>query len=287
MEWARRNIRHQSKQEMRATISIDMGGTNLRAGLIEDGKIVRLCKEPCKANGSEEEILEQIYQMVEHLKFPEVERIGVAVPSVVDFEKGIVYDVQNVPSWKEVHLKELLEKRFGIPTTVDNDVNCFVNAELRYGAAQGFSNVVGITLGTGVGAGIVANGNIFRGANTGAGEIGCMAYLDSIYEDYTSSQFFKKHKTTGEIEAKKAHIGDVKAIELWRQFGFHLGKLLQVILFAYDPECIVIGGGIAQSSLWFEESMRKSLTEGFPYQYEIERVKIVFSTLKDCNLLGA
>lgn len=272
---------------MKATIVIDMGGTNLRVGRIEDGKVVRLCKEPCKADGSEEEVLQQFYRMIEELMTSDVERIGAAVPSVVDYEKGIVYDVQNVPSWKEVHLKELLEKRFGIPTTVDNDVNCFVNAEFRYGAAQGFRNVVGITLGTGIGAGIVANGSVYRGANTGAGEIGCMAYLDATYEDYTSSQLFKRFHTTGEIEAMKADKGNQDAIRLWEQLGFHLGKLIQVILFAYDPECIVIGGGIAQSSFRFEEAMKRSLREGFPYQHEIDNVKIVFSHLQDCNLLGA
>lgn len=269
------------------TISIDMGGTNLRVGRIENGKVVALLSEPCKAQGTEEEVLDQFYRMIAELITPEVTRIGVAVPSVVDYEKGIVYDVMNIPSWKEVHLKEKLEARFGVNTTVDNDVNCFVNGEFLYGVGKGYNHVVGITLGTGVGAGIVTNGAVYRGSNTGAGEICCLPYLDGNYEEYTSSQLFKKWNTTGKDEAEKADKGDEKAIARWNELGYHLGKLLQVILYTYDPECIIIGGGIAKSAFRFEKSMMDSLKENFQYPHEIERVKIAFSELENCNMLGA
>ena len=264
-----------------------MGGTNLRVGRIENGVVAQLVQEPCRAQGTEEEVLEQFYSMIAEVITPEVERIGVAVPSVVDYEQGIVYNMMNVPSWQEVHLKELLEAKFGVKTTVDNDVNCFVRGEFLYGAAKGCKNVVGITLGTGLGAGIVANGEVYRGANTGAGEVCCLPYLDSNYEEYTSSQLFKKWNTTGKDEAEKADKGDAQAIAHWNELGYHLGKLLQVILYTYDPEVIIIGGGIAQSAFRFKEAMMESLKENFQYPHEIERLKIAYSTLKDCNLLGA
>lgn len=284
MEWPRRNNADKSKQI--TTIGIDMGGTNLRVGLIRDGKVVKVLKERCKATGTEEEVLEQFYRMIGEIMIPEVESIGVAVPSVVDYDNGIVYDVMNIPSWKEVHLKELLEKKFGVPTKVDNDVNCFVNAEFKYGAGKGYRHLVGITLGTGVGAGIITNGKVYRGSNTGAGEIGCLPYLDGIYEEYTSAQLFKKWDTTGEEEATMADNGDYLAVEHWKELGHHLGKLLQVILYTYDPECIIIGGGISQSAFRFKDSMIESLKENFLYPHEIDRVKIVFSSLEDSNLLG-
>lgn len=264
-----------------------MGGTNLRVARIENGKVAQLVQEPCRAQGTEEEVLEQFYRMIAEVMVEGVERIGVAVPSIVDYEKGIVYDVMNVPSWKEVHLKEKLEARFGVRTTVDNDVNCFVNAEYQFGAGKGMKNVVGITLGTGVGAGIVTNGEVYRGHNTGAGEICCLPYRDGNYEEFTSSQLFNKWNTTGKDEAEKADKGDETAIARWNELGYHLGKLLQVILYTYDPECIIIGGGIAQSAFRFQDAMMASLHEGFQYPREIERLKIAFSQLKDCNLLGA
>lgn len=271
---------------MATYIGIDMGGTNLRVGRIENGVVTQLVREPCNAQGTEDEVLEQFFRMIAQVITPEVQRIGVAVPSVVDYERGIVYDVVNIPSWKEVHLKEILEARFGVNTTVDNDVNCFVNAEFQYGEGKGFKHVVGITLGTGVGAGIVTNGQVCRGSNTGAGEIGCLPYLDGNYEEYTSSQLFKKWNTTGAIEAEKADRGDAEAIARWKELGYHLGKLLQVILYTYDPECIIIGGGISQSAFRFKESMMASLNENFLYPHEIERVKIALSTLENCNMLG-
>ena len=269
------------------SIAIDLGGTNLRVARIEDGRIACQVSEPCKAEGTKEEVVEHICSLIERVKTSECSRIGMAVPSVVDYEKGIVYNVQNIPSWDEVHLKEIFEKRFGINTRIDNDVNCFVWGEKTLGAGKPYSSIVGITLGTGVGAGIVIDGKLHRGANTGAGEIGCLPYLDSDYEHYTSSQFFKLHGTTGADEARKMAEGDEKAKALWEEFGFHLGKLLQVILFTYDPECIIIGGGISASAPLFEQAMIRSMHEGFPYPHEAENVKIIFSTLKDCNLLGA
>ena len=269
------------------SIAIDLGGTNLRVARIEDGRIACQVSEPCKAEGTKEEVVEHICSLIERVKTSECSRIGMAVPSVVDYEKGIVYNVQNIPSWDEVRLKEICEKRFGISTRIDNDVNCFVWGEKTLGAGKPYSSIVGITLGTGVGAGIVIDGKLHRGANTGAGEIGCLPYLDSDYEHYTSSQFFKLHDTTGADEARKMAEGDEQAKALWNEFGFHLGKLLQVILFTYDPECIIIGGGISASAPLFEQAMIRSMHEGFPYPHEAENVKIVFSKLKDCNLLGA
>jgi glucokinase len=81
--------------------------------------------------------------------------------------------------------------------------------------------------------------------------------------------------------------GDASALALWSEFGANVGKLLQVILFAYDPEAIIIGGGIASSAQFFSASMLLSMKDGFPYQHEVERVKVIFSTLKHGNLLGA
>lgn len=268
-------------------IAIDLGGTNLRVALVGDEGIISQVSEPCKAQGTENEVIEQICGLIDMVKTDDIASIGIAVPSVVDFQQGIVYNVVNIPSWQEVHLKQILESRYHVPAWVDNDVNCFVAGEKAFGAGRGFHNIVGITLGTGVGAGIVVDDKVYRGSNTGAGEIGCLPYLDGIYEDYTSSQLFKQWNTTGKEESDKADAGDPEAIARWETLGYHLGKLLQVILYTYDPEAIIIGGGIAQSRRHFEKAMMASLHEGFMYPHEAERVKIIFSELKDCNILGA
>lgn len=268
-------------------IAIDLGGTNLRVARVGENGIEQIITEPCNALGSEQEVVEQIKNLVRLVLADDVERIGVAVPSVVDFEHGVVYNVMNIPSWVEVPLKRYLEQEFHLPTWVDNDVNCFVAGEKAFGAGKPYNNLIGITLGTGVGAGIIIDGKVYRGHNTGAGEVCCLPYLEGNYEEYTSSQLFKKWNTTGADDCRRADAGDAVALQHWHELGFHLGKLLQVLLYTYDPEAIIIGGGIARSHRHFETAMRQSLADGFQYPREVERVQVHFSTLKESNLLGA
>lgn len=269
------------------TIAIDLGGTNVRAARIEGEHILAQQAIRCNAQGSEDEVLGQITSLIDSLWDDSVGRIGIGVPSVVDFRRGIVYNLQNIPSWREVHLKERLEHRYGVAVGVDNDVNCFVLGEHRFGSARGMNNVVGITLGTGLGAGIVVEGEVYRGANTGAGEIGCLPYLDADYEQYCSSHFFSRSHTDGSALAARAAAGDAEALAVWNEFGHHLGKLLQVILFAYDPETIVVGGGIAASGALFEQAMLQTMREGFPYPHVFDHLKVCFAQLDNANLLGA
>ena len=89
------------------------------------------------------------------------------------------------------------------------------------------------------------------------------------------------------VNLPKAASGDAAALDIWRQFGFHLGKLLQALLFTYDPQAVIIGGGITAAAPYFEISMRQSVLDGFPYQRSAQRVQIFFSMLEGCNMLGA
>ena len=122
-------------------IGVDLGGTNVRAGLVDRGRIVRLLSEPCRADRPEEEVLEHIASLVGALVTPGVTCIGIGVPSVVDAVRGIVYNVAGIPSWREVHLKERFEKRFGLPVHVNNDCNCFALGVCRFGEAHDCRNV--------------------------------------------------------------------------------------------------------------------------------------------------
>lgn len=267
-------------------IGVDLGGTNVRAGLVDEGRIVRLISEPCKSDRPEEEVVEHIAALIESLITPRVEGIGIGVPSVVDAERGIVYDVIGIPSWREVHLKELFEARFGVPISVNNDCNCFALGVCRFGEAHGFRDVVCMALGTGVGAGVVIGGKLYCGRNTGAGEIGCIPYLDYDYEYYCSSRFFLGRGTTGKEAYDRAVAGDADALALWREFGGHVGRLVMLALYAYDPEAIVFGGSIAHAFEFFREAMYERLAE-FPYAKTVERLHICRTTIEHVGLLGA
>lgn len=272
---------------MQTSISIDLGGTNIRVAKVCNNTIVSIKKETCKAQGTEQEILQQIQTMIDELIDCDVTTIGFGIPSIVDTEKGIAYNLVNIPSWKEVHLRTYFENQYHVPVKVDNDVNCFVLGEQRFGSLKGFKDVVGITLGTGVGAGIIINKQLYRGLKTGAGEIGCLPYLDDCYETYCSSGFFSKHNTTGEQLFKEAKNSNIAAKRLWEEYGYHLGKLLQVVFYTYAPQAIVIGGGLSQASEFFNYAMIESLHEGFLYPSELNEATICYSKLSNSNLLGA
>lgn len=269
-------------------IGIDMGGTNLRAALVDENGIIRKNTAPCPSQTPDpEDVLKVLERLVSEIITPEVDSIGVGVPSVVDVEKGIVYNVANIPSWKEVHLKDWLEERFpGRTVKVNNDANCFALGEAKYGAGKGYPDVVGLTLGTGTGAGIIVDGKLYNGSNIGAGEIGYIPFKDSIYEDYCSGAFFKNMGLDGCECAKKAEAGDKEMQELWKEFGRNIASLIKTVAFAYDPEVIVIGGGIAASSALYENEIRAGIAD-FPYPKTIEKLIINFTTNPDVALTGA
>ena len=269
------------------TIGIDLGGTNVRCGLVENGNVVTRLSEPCRSDQPENEVIEQIKGLIRQLMNPSMTGIGIGVPSVVDVQKGIVYNVQNIPSWKEVHLKDILEAEFGIAVCVNNDANCFALGEQRCGAGKPYRNVIGVTLGTGVGAGLIINNELYCGSNTGAGEIGCLPYLEHTLEFYCGSAFFVEFfNTTGKEAMQAAQNGDAKGLMIWEEFGKHIGVLVKIILYAYDPDAIIFGGSIANAYPFFEKAMRKEM-ESFDYPETIKNIQIFISTRDDISLLGA
>jgi len=268
-------------------IAIDLGGTNIRVGVIDEGKVVRKISKPCPSKGSEEEVLFFLIKLIEEEIPQQLDGIGIGVPSVVDTERGIVYNVANIPSWKEVHLKDILQQKFNVPVFVNNDSNCFALGEKLFGEGVPYSDMIGITLGTGVGAGVIIDGKLYNGSNTGAGEIGSLAYLDSDYEHYCSSDFFVNYyNTTGKEAYEKACAGDSGTLAIWHEIGIHLGNLMKAVLYTYDPEAIVLGGGVATAYPFFSESMLATMSD-FPYKKTVDGIKILISKKEDISLLGA
>ena len=269
-------------------IVVDLGGTNIRCGLEENGKITQRVSAACPAAEAEDVVVTALEEQIAKLFTDRVDGIGIGVPSVVDSAKGIVYNVVNIPSWKEVHLEEILEKRFRVPVRINNDANCFALGEYAFGEGKGMKNMIGMTLGTGVGAGVIIDGRLYEGRNAGAGEIGSLPYLDSDYEHYSGSDFFKRfYHTTGGAMADEAAKGSETACAAWKEFGKHVGKMIDVILFTYDPDAIIIGGGIAHAYPYYEAAMRESMADGFPYPKTVEKITVRFSLNPDSNMLGA
>lgn len=272
----------------KAILGVDLGGTNIRVGRVEGSTITNeaSCLVFEKGEG-ENEVVSNIIELIGQVITPEIEGIGMGIPSLLDRKRGIVYDVVNIPSWKRVELKSILENQFKIPVFLDNDANCFALGERHFGKGQNSENFVGMTLGTGLGSGIIKNGKIMSDKNCGSGEFGMIPYKDSIYENYCSSKFFtERHNTSGYEAFRAAEAGDPKSLNIFDELGFHIANAIKTVLYAVDPELIILGGSIAQANKYFHQAMLNEL-QNFPYSPVIENLKIDYSDLKNSAILGA
>ncbi|MBR3012738.1 MAG: ROK family protein [Bacteroidales bacterium] len=271
------------------SIGIDIGGTNLCLGLVEGGQVSNMFSTPSfSPEDTLEQTLEYLSRQIDKIFHSGVSKIGIGVPSVVDPKLGIVYDTQNIPSWKEVHLKEYLEERFKVPVAVNNDANCFAMGVYgTYPADAKPETLVVATLGTGVGIGIVDGGRLFCGANCGAGELCCLPYKDSILEDYCSKKFFTGTGWDSKQAAKAAREGNSDALLLFDEFGRHLGALVCAVLYAYDPSHVALAGGVANNYPFFCQSMEDYLWSNFPYRKTLEKLKIDICTDNNIPVIGA
>ena len=268
-------------------LGIDLGGTNVRAGAVAGGALLRRAARSIDANGDEEAVLGQVCAVVDQVFGDDVAAIGCGVPSVVDLATGVVHRVENIPSWRRVPLKDALERRYQRPATINNDANCFVLGELRFGQARGHRDVVGLTLGTGLGAGVVCDGRLVVGANCGLGEIGSLPYRDGTLEQYAAGGFFPRRAgASGDAVFARARDGDEEAQRVFREYGHELGFAVLLVLYAYDPELVILGGSIARASPFFAAGLHERL-EAFEYRHALARLSIVASELEDAAVLGA
>ena len=173
------------------TLGIDLGGTNARAGIVKNDTLLSIESQRVSSDGSSVKVLEELFSLIDRCINKDVEAIGIGVPGLVDMQSGIVYDVLNIPAWKETHLKKIMEDRYQLPVFINNDSNCFALGELYFGKGIGHDSMLGITIGTGLGTGIIIDKKLYSGKNGGAGEFGMAEYLDKYFEYYASGQFFE------------------------------------------------------------------------------------------------
>jgi glucokinase len=267
-------------------IGVDLGGTNARAGLVNNGRILETCQVKLSDKHSQENTLQQLFSIISPLTSSNIEGIGIGVPSVVDVEAGIVYDVVNIPSWKKVALKEILENRFSLPVYINNDVNCLALGEQQFGQAASFSSFVAVGIGTGLGAAIVIDHKLYTGMQCGSGEIGYIPYLDKNLEFYASGMYFETFSTTAHDAYLAASKGDSAALDIWKSYGQHLGQVMKVIMYTYAPEAIIIGGGLSSAFRFFERSMYQGM-EDFLFPNALQQVRIMPSSVENIAIMGA
>ena len=285
---------------MAKRIGIDVGGTNVKIALVDDkGKIIYSNSVPTYANMGYEYTVNNIKQAIRDLMketktdSKTIQGIGFDFPGQVDYKKGIVKLAPNIPGWVNVPIAKMIEDEFQIPTKIDNDVRCAALGELNFGAGKGCENFVCITVGTGVGSGLVVNGKLVRGAANAAGEIGhiklqmndgpicgcgdtgCLEAFASgpsivaMAQDYLksgkSTKFRELAGAEGEITpylvAKAAEAGDPVARRIFEIIGTYLGMGLTSVINLLNPEKVIIGGGVAEAGELLLAPVRKTIQE--------------------------
>jgi len=265
-------------------IGVDVGGTNVKIALVSDqGQIVYSNTIPTHAEMGYEYTINNMKDAIRELlketklETKNIESIGFGFPGQIDCQKGIVRLAPNIPGWVNIPIAEIMEKEFGIPTRVDNDVRTATLGELNYGAGVRCQNLVCITVGTGIGSGLVINGKLVRGASNAAGELGhiklnmqngplCGCGDRGCLESYASGpaivamaeEYIKGGKTTKYRElanpditpyivAVAAKEGDPVAKQIFRIIGEYIGMGLTSVVNLLNPEKIIIGGGVADA----------------------------------------
>lgn len=268
-------------------IGVDVGGSNVRAGAVRGAELCRHHGRPISSREPEAVILEEVFEAIDRVHSRDVRGIGCGVPSIVDIEHGIVHKVENIPSWREVPLKAILERRYGVPVFVNNDANCFALGELYFGKGSRYRNLVGVTIGTGLGVGLILDGRLYSGANCGAGEIGSLPFREHTLEYYCSGRrLVREHGVAGEVLSQSAREGDPGALAAFAALGADLGLAVIVLLYAYDPEIIVFGGSVSAAMPFWLPALRRELAK-FKQPHVVERLVIERSERPEIAVLGA
>lgn len=292
-------------------MGIDLGGTNLKVALLDlrykivDKRVLgtqRFFKKEILIRV----IADSINRIIQDnkLKRANILGIGLGLPGPIDVQKGIVHFFPNIPGWKEVNLKDILEKKLKLPVFLDNDANLMSLAEQKLGAARGFKNVVCLTLGTGVGGGIIIDATLYRGSTFASGEIGhlplnekgprCNCGGIACLETYIGNNRIIKEakklfgrRVLPEELSRLAKNKNRKAIELWSRIGGHLGVALSGIVNLLNPDVIVIGGGIAGAGKVLLDKIRETILRR-AMRVQARHVKVFKAKLgNDAGLIGA
>ncbi|MDG5800753.1 ROK family protein [Marinilabiliaceae bacterium ANBcel2] len=264
-----------------------LAGKVLKAGRVNNNKVEASVSYEIDNYGTEEYVLNNVIKAIDEVFIPEVGGIGVGVPSMVEVNQGIVYNAENIPSWRKIYLGDLLKSHFNRDVYVNNDANCFAIGEKYYGKGWKYNNMVGIVAGVGLGVGIIADNKLYSGANCGAGEFGYISYRDHNHEYYCTSGYFDiKYGMKVSTLFNRVKKQDKIAMAILEQYGIDFGNFIKTILYAVDPEFIVIGGPLASFYPYFEESMWKVIKK-FPFEKTIEKLSIEVSSNFDVEIQGA
>jgi glucokinase len=268
-------------------LGIDIGGTSITAGIVVSNQIIRQYEVTTNARGNYRDVLDPLFSLIQDDASATFDYIGVAVPGFLDVKAGIVKKINNIPGLTNVPVSAYISEVLGKPVRIENDANCFVLGEYYFGEAGRYDHVIGITLGTGLGGGIIIDRKIYSGKLGGAGEFGLLPYLDGIAEQYCSGQFFLNHcKATGKKLFALAESGDPHALKCFDEFGKHLGLLLKYLSLCFAPQAMILGGTIAKAFDYFSPAIERHISTLYK-NLGLDPPGIIRARQENAGLLGA
>jgi glucokinase len=301
----------------RIVFAVDLGGTHLRVALVDDtGRILKQHKQDTPKGDSADDIVDALVHVSERWSCNElpVVAVSIMVPGAVDCAKAVVVQAPNLPSLVNFPLKAELEQKLGWPVYLENDANAAAVGEMWQGAARGCRDVVSVTLGTGVGGGVVLDGKLWRGSHGSGGEIGhttvdpfsglkCKCGNTGCLELFASataivrmtremlSSFPETSLKSDELTAERVYDagqnGDELALAVFKRFGMYLGIGLANLINLIDPQIIVITGGVVNGWALFSGEMYRQVEER-AFRTTAQQVKIAKAECGDnAGLLGA
>ncbi|MBN2410332.1 ROK family protein [candidate division KSB1 bacterium] len=268
-------------------IGLDLGGTFLKYALgTPEGNLLVTKKRSSKGHEAKEEIFGVIFKAIDELLEKakvlggKVIAIGFGSPGAINFETGTqIGETPNLPQWIDSDIRGEIENRYNIPVWADNDANVMAFAESRMGAARGYKYLIALTLGTGIGGGILLNNEIFRGANYAGAELGhvsidfngpqcncggrgCIeryASATGMVQNYCAKKNIDKKNVNTELIFERAREGEPEAVQTIEETCNCLGAALASMVNMFNPEIIVIGGGVAEAGDGFIEKIKKAV----------------------------
>lgn len=261
------------------TIGIDIGATKTNFVLLRDFKVIRAKRIATLKTKRKliKAVEENIQKIISDIPKSQILGVGIGVTGPLNEKRNLMLNPPNQKYLRLCPLAKIIEddlkKDFKIKTKMDNDVHCFTLGEALLGAGKQAKSVFGVTLGTGVGGGIVINKKLYQGNFGSAGEVGHMVIkFDGLkcscggigcFEEYGSGRFFKRKGADPKTLAQAARKGDKKALKIFQEYGQYVGMGLSSAINLLDPEIVVLGGGIANTYSFFikaaKEEMRKRI----------------------------
>ncbi len=255
-------------------IGVDLGGTKIMTGAIyPDGKVLGSpVRVPTGSNETADRIVKRITRSIEKVlgylnrTISDIAGIGIGSTGPLDISEGMILECPQLPNMHFFPLRKAIQDYFGIPVYLNNDANCLIYGECIFGAAADKRNVVGFTLGTGLGCAVILDKKIINGSTGTAAEIWISPYRSGIIEDFVSgggiTKIYKSFsgKDSSSIEIYNLALeGDSHALQTWNEFGAHLAVPIAWSVNLLDPEVVILGGSVTEAFSFFKDSMEEHL----------------------------